>query len=129
MNDLEFAAALESCTLPEDRFHHRDHIRLAWIYLRHYGDGAPERISETIRRYAAHLGKGDRFHVTITLAWMQLVRRAAAERPEENFEEMVARCPYLLEKTHLSRYYSPSLLDSERAKITFLPPDLRLFPA
>ena len=37
MTDQEFAAAIETCRLPNAQFHHRDHLRLAWIYLRRYG--------------------------------------------------------------------------------------------
>jgi hypothetical protein len=37
LSDEEFAAAVERCEAPDDGFHHRDHLRLAWIYLRRYG--------------------------------------------------------------------------------------------
>lgn len=34
MNDGDFLAAFESSRLPEDCFHHRDHVRGAWLLLR-----------------------------------------------------------------------------------------------
>jgi len=127
MDDSAFLQAVESCELPEDRFHHRDHIRLAWICADRFGPDAAARISRAIRRYAAHLGKPDRYHETITMAWLHLVRHAS--RPGESFEQMAARCPELLAKTHLANFYSPQLLDSPQAKIAFVEPDLRPFPA
>ena len=32
LNDEEFLQAFEDCTLEE--FHHADHVRMAWLYLR-----------------------------------------------------------------------------------------------
>jgi len=37
MTDGEFLAALEDCTLPESAFHHVDHVRAAYLYLRNGG--------------------------------------------------------------------------------------------
>ena len=36
MTDSEFVDSFEDCTLPSTAFHHRDHVRLAWIYLRRH---------------------------------------------------------------------------------------------
>ena len=36
MNDEELLAEFEACTLAGDRFHHRDHVRLVWIYLERF---------------------------------------------------------------------------------------------
>ena len=32
--DDEFRRSFERCEIPNDEFRHRDHLRLAWIYLR-----------------------------------------------------------------------------------------------
>ena|SRR5438445_6803077 len=77
MNDSEFVRAVERCEFPKESFHHRDHIRLAWIYLRQCDRGEAERrMADTIRRFAAHHGVTDKYHETITLAWMRLVAHA-----------------------------------------------------
>jgi hypothetical protein len=53
----EFVAEFESCRLPAAQFHHADHIRLAWIYLRQMNE--PEaaermgRVSGDLRRTSA----------------------------------------------------------------------------
>src|SRR6185503_16079693 len=34
VNDRDFLAAFEAGTLPEEQFHHPDHVRAAWLLLR-----------------------------------------------------------------------------------------------
>ncbi len=36
MNDTEFITAFEAATLPPDMFHHKDHVKAVWLYLRRY---------------------------------------------------------------------------------------------
>jgi len=44
----------ETCALPAEVFHHREHIRVAWTYLRLMDYSAAEqRMSEAIRKFAA----------------------------------------------------------------------------
>lgn len=125
MTDQEFVRAFETCELPPACFHHRDHIRLAWIYVRQYGEAeATRRIEESIRRYAAHLGISEKYHQTITVAWMRLV---AAGVGAGDFEEFARRNPGLLEKSALGAYYSEAVLKSEAARVGFVEPDLRAF--
>jgi len=127
MTDLEFTRALESCTLPEEQFRHCDHIRLAWIYLREYGrESAAERIAASIRRYAAYHDKPDRYHHTITMAWLELVWAVKESLPEDaTFEDAVDCWPKLLQKGTLAEYYSSGVLESDTARREFVAPDLQ----
>ena len=34
MNDRDFITAFEACAIANNDFHHTDHIRVAWCYLR-----------------------------------------------------------------------------------------------
>ena len=123
--DEQFAAAVERGEAPSGEFHHIDHLRLAWIYLRRYGtEKAGVRIAETIRRFAAHHGQSARYHETMTQAWLQLVAAAGGA----SFEEALAAQPELLDKDCLSTYYSATLLASEEAKTQFVLPDLISLP-
>lgn len=127
MTDDQFVDAFETCKLPKEMFHHRDHLRLAWIYLRKYGSAvARERTVESIRRYAAHLGVSEKYHETITIAWMLLLE-AAAQRGS-CFEDVLAASPELLDKDTLQRYYSSGLLKSDDARKAFVAPDLVPLP-
>jgi hypothetical protein len=130
MTDQEFAEAFEKCELPKELFHHRDHLRLAWIYLQRYGSTQAEaRISESIRRYAAHLGVSEKYHETITVAWLRLVRQASDCAPRgAGFVGVLAACPHLLKQDALREYYSGAALESERARHVFVEPDLKALP-
>ena len=128
--DDEFVAAFEACTLPNEQFRHRDHLRLAWIYLRRFGaSGAEARIAQSIRRYAEFHGATQKYHHTVTLAWLRLIQRAAARLPEQAlFEDVLRASPELLDKGTLGEYYSKELVGSERARADFVEPDLKPLP-
>ena len=82
MTDDAFVLAFEKCELPAEAFRHREHVRLTFIYLRRYGvDGARIRISEGIRRYALHNGAAQKYHETITIAWLRIVQDVMAKLP------------------------------------------------
>jgi len=127
MTDLEFTRAFESCTLPEAQFRHRDHIRLAWIYLREYGrESAAARIAASIRRYAAYYDKPDRYHHTITMAWLELLSVVRDSLDESaTFEDALLCWPKLLQKGTLAEYYSSGVLESDTARREFVAPDLQ----
>ena len=130
MTDAEFIRAFEDCTLPNEFFHHRDHLRLAWIYLRIYGErGARTRMSESIRRFAAFHGKSDKYHETMTLAWLRLVANAMAAVPHDaSFDQMILRSPELLQKQTVEKYYSSAALSSGAARACWIEPDLQPLP-
>jgi hypothetical protein len=120
MTDLEFITAFETCELPKEDFHHRDHLRLAWIYLRRYGrEQAGVKIAESIRRYAAHLNASQKYHETITMAWLELVHFAQQALPDAaSFDDLPQYFPELLQKNALAEYYSSGVLESETARRT-----------
>lgn len=129
-DEQEFVRAFESCELTNEGFHHRDHIRLAWIYLRRHGEPeARRRIAAGIRKFASHHNKSEKYHETITLAWLRLVADAMGRVPQDaGFDELASLCPELLEKRTLERYYSSALLNSEAARTGWMEPDLRPLP-
>src|SRR5690349_5520145 len=98
MNDIEFLRSFESCELPKESFHHRDHIRLAWLYLgMHTLAEAERRVEESIRRFATHLGVPEKYHQTITIAWMRRVASAKRRLPAgATFNELLCAVPDLL---------------------------------
>jgi hypothetical protein len=70
MNDREFVDAFEACAIANRNFHHADHVRLAWIYLReHPLIEAIERFTTSLQRFAAHHGVPGVYHETITRAY------------------------------------------------------------
>jgi hypothetical protein len=130
MTDEDFLQASEACQLPNDSFHHREHIRLAWIYLQRYAEVEAQRhMRDAIRRFAAFHGKSDKYHETITVAWVRLVADAMSRAPGgADFDELAARSPELLDKRTIERFYSSAGLPSEAARMSWVEPDLRSLP-
>jgi hypothetical protein len=120
----------ETCALPAEAFHHRDHIRVAWTYLRRmdYSE-AEKRMSDTIRQFADVHGVTSKYHHTLTLAWMRLV--AAAIRDDagiDDFDRFAGAHPELFDPAAPEMFYSPGLLQSEAARSGWVEPDLRGLP-
>ena len=76
MNDAAFLAGLEACTLPDTEFGHTGHVRAGYLYLKSMDYAAAlVKIRSVIRNYAAALGKPERYHETITVAYLSLILR------------------------------------------------------
>jgi N-formylglutamate deformylase len=97
MTDDQFREQIEDCTLPKTAFTHRNHVRLAWLYLNNRAAGDPDaRIAATIQRYATSIGKATKYDHEVTMRWMRLVESAIAATPAESFEAFIAEQPELL---------------------------------
>lgn len=127
MTDDEFLANFESGTLPNESFHHRDHVRMAFLYLRRYPPlQALERFSAALARFAASNGKPQLYNETITWAFMFLIReRLARTGQNQTWDEFAAANADLLawKDNVLKKYYREETLASELAKTVFLFPD------
>src|SRR5262245_12962589 len=125
MNDHEFLAALEGCTLPPAEFDHRAHVRAGYLYSRD-SDFVTSlaQMSRAVRRFATSLGKPERYHETITIGFMALIRRHIHEYGAGTSWETFARDnPELLDPNVLLRFYPRDVLTSDVARHTFvLPP-------
>lgn len=124
-SDATFLQALETCVLPEVDFGHAAHVRAAYLYLR-AGDFASvlPRLQRTIRAYASSLGRPDRYHETITVAYLALIQQHIAERGEGGGWDGFERDnPELFDRYLLLHFYSRSQLESGLARRLFLLPD------
>jgi hypothetical protein len=126
----DLARELAALTLPNGRFHHREHLRFA--HYRLLRDGYPfalDTVCEQIARFARHHGQAAKFHVTMTQCWVRLVAGALADAPHRcSFEQLVARSPELLDKSLPLRHYSRERLFSDAARAAWVEPDLRELP-
>jgi len=128
MSDSEFVSAFESCVFPPDEFHHREHVRLAWIYLdRNPLLDALTRFAESLRRFATNAGAAAKYHETITFAFLFLIHERMQRGAAATFDEFAAANADLVtwKPSVLERYYSPETLGSELARRTFVMPDFR----
>lgn len=127
MNDRDFLEAFEAGTLPEERFHHPDHVRAAWLLLREESPvAALARFSSALKRFAAAKGKTGLYHETITWAYVLLINeRVQRAGGGLEWEEFASANPDLLtwRPSVLDRYYRPETLGSELARSVFLLPD------
>ena len=129
-SDEEFLRAFEDLSLPVELFHHREHLRVAWLYLKSSdASRAAERMTSGIQRFANHHGATQKYHHTLTLAWMRLVAAALVEAPEDySFGQFLAMHPELRDKNLLGKYYSRQVLDGAAAREGWVEPDLQPLP-
>lgn len=130
LTDAEFVRMFEACELTTGNFRHRDHVRLAWIYVQRYGElEARVRIAGAIRKFAAHHGKTGKYHETLTIAWLRLVGSAVVRVPlGASFEDLTIAAPELLDKRTIEKFYSQSVLESKEARTSWVEPDLQPLP-
>ena len=132
MDEEEFLSGFENCTLPAESFHHPEHVRVVWVYLRRYPLlEALTRFSENLKRFATANGKPNLYHETITWAYVFLIKeRIERNGPDENWLEFTERNADLFdwENSILKSYYNDDTLRSALARNTFVFPD-RLCPS
>lgn len=126
MTDSAFLAAFRDTTLPTSMFHHRDHVRMAWLYLREHGAvEAPARFAADLQRFAVAKGVPGLYHATITGAYMAIIAERIAATPVDGWDAFADAHPDLLtwKPGVLDRYYSDARLKSPLARAQFLMPD------
>ena len=129
MTDEELMKQFEAGTLPSECFHHREHVRVAFLYLTRYPVlEALQAFSQALRRFAEVRGKSQLYHETITWAHIFLIReRMARSEKSQSWDEFAASNPDLLvwKNGILTRYYRAETLASDLARTVFILPDLR----
>jgi len=128
VNDAEFVAQFENGTLPAENFHHRDHIRMVWLYLARYPLlDTLEKFSAALRRFAGAHGKPDLYHQTITWSYLFLINerreRLGANQDWQTFVEANSDLFEWNDGGILAQYYRPETLQSEFARKVFVLPD------
>ena len=127
MTDREFIRRFEANELAT--FTHRDHIRLAFAYARRGGVEAAIEGARGIKRFAEAHGAFRKYHDTLTVAWARVVGRLAVDSAPMPFGDFLDAHPELMRRDLLSAHYSDGLLFSERARASFVEPDLAPLPA
>jgi hypothetical protein len=84
VTDDELLAGFEACTLAE--FHHADHVRVAWLYMRQFVAG--------LQRFAAANGAPQKYDDALTCRYLALI--ASRMRGESSFDDFAASNPDLL---------------------------------
>ena len=109
-----------------DSFHHRDHIRTAWSYLRAFGfDDGSRRFIDALRRFAAMNGKPNLYHATITWAYLVTINDRIERGGAGEWEDFAGANEDLFgwKPSILDAWYRPETLASDHARRVFVMPD------
>jgi hypothetical protein len=128
LDDDALLDGFESARLPAAAFRHAEHIRAAFLYLTRHPDfgEAAVRFRAALRRFAAAHGVPDRYHETVTWAYLALINERAHGSSFASSADFLRRHPELLDAKRgvFSRYYDPgALARSPKARQMFLLPD------
>jgi hypothetical protein len=132
--DVQPAAAAFDALMTEvmaqaDRFGHRQHVQLTWLAVRRHGTRAAiALVSDGIRRTARYAGAPQKYHATVSRAWVELVGYHLAASDGDSFDTFVDRHPELLDKRLLGRYYRSQTLATVKARAGWVEPDLLPLP-
>ncbi len=130
-NDELFVAAIENNNFHLAEFNHAAHVKLAYCYLAQAGlENSIKKMSQTLKSYLLANGvDGNKFHVTITHAWIRAVWYFMKKSEQtHSADEFIKTYPALLNKDILLSHYSHNLLFSDRARSQFVYPDISPIP-
>ncbi|MGA8622978.1 MAG: hypothetical protein WB660_31200 [Candidatus Sulfotelmatobacter sp.] len=126
LSNRELICRFESDEVPENSFHHADHVRLAFAYLCEYPIfEALQKFSGALKRFSTARGKTQLYHETITCAYFFLIRERMARFENVSWETFAQQNSDLLvwKEGILSRYYLEATLKSDLARKVFVLPD------
>lgn len=127
LTDSHFEKAFENLTLDPVLFSHEAHLRLAYIHINKYGLSAAKfNLCRQIQAYAQSLGAHRKFNKTVTIAATLAIHHFMTRSKSNTFEGLINEFPRL--NTHfielLKTHYSFDLFKNEKAKTSYLQPDL-----
>jgi hypothetical protein len=123
--DAAFLALVEGAEVAPQEFDHAAHVRAAFLLLRDEDAFAPalQRMSNALKGITVKAGVPEKYHETITVAFMALVHEKMATTPgTENWPDFATRNRELLETNPLKAFYSREQLASPLARRVFILP-------
>ncbi len=129
--DREFRRAFEAGAFAPADFSHRQHVRLAYVYLVDCDVNlALDRMRAALVCFLSHHGiPATKYHETLTRAWILAVHHFMHRTPEaSSADDFIDRNPMLLDSKIMLTHYSAGLLFSDAARAEFVEPDLDPIP-
>lgn len=129
--DREFRDAFECGRVAPAQFDHRSHVRLAYAYLVESDvDTAAMRMRNALLAFLARHGIDQaKYHETLTRAWIMAVRHFMQAAPAAaSADAFIDANPLVLDAKIMLTHYSAEALFSDRARHTFVEPDLGPIP-
>ena len=130
MDDGEFLRFFHDGNLPSEEFRHYGHLRLALLVLsRHGKDDAEQIVAREIQKFAVTNGAPNRYHDTLTRFWVRFVGHVMEKETDVGSSDvLLARFPFLLEKSLPYRHWRGEIFNSDRARAGWVEPDLVPLP-
>lgn len=129
--DRELRRAFEAGAFAPADFSHRQHVRLAYVYLVDSDVNlALDRMRAALVCFLSHHGiPATKYHETLTRAWILAVHHFMHRTPEaSSADDFIDRNPMLLDSKIMLTHYSAGLLFSDAARGEFVEPDLDPIP-
>jgi len=129
--DIEFLQFFESCRFDATKFHHREHVRLAYILLTLSDfDQALSRLKKGLLAFLSYNDVDDsKYHETMTYAWLLAVKHFMhISKPASDSEDFLKENDVLLNKDIMFTHYSRDVMNSDVARKSVVKPDLDLIP-
>ncbi len=126
LTDQELFDQFADHTLPKDAFHHTQHVRVAWLFVRRYGiQQALQEFPLALKRFATAKGAPTLYHETITWAYLLLINERQQRAPAADWSTFASANADLLswKPSILDTFYTRATLASDLAKRTFVMPD------
>lgn len=124
MDGAELLRRLADGTLPPGEFTHRNHVHAAWQCLRSHDrlPVAAHAFGDLLLAYVRAVGAEDKFHLTLTLAFMHIIH-ARMGAGGEAWDLFAARNPDLFTdaRSLIARHYSATRIAAGRRE--FAEPD------
>lgn len=129
MNEKEYIKRFENLSLPADKFNHKGHLWLGWLYIRDHGLGvASEKLNSGIKKFAESLGAGMKFHYTLTTTFACAIK--SRFKKDQTFEDFLEVNQDFVDDAMklIGTHYSQELLATEEARVGLVAPDKEPFP-
>lgn len=128
--DPELAGILQVVTGHRAEFGHREHLHLAFLAIQRHGmPAATGKVCDWIRALARYQQHPQKYHHTMSRAWVEIVAWHLAADPDvPGFAAFAERNAALLDKRLLTRHYRSATLAAAAARASWVPPDLAPFP-
>jgi len=125
--EKEYLENFKATSIDLSSFHHKEHIQITYTLLI---DNSINNTYLCIKNGILNILKSldidtSKYHETMTYAWILIVKSFMNNTQEcNNFEEFISKNKMLLDTDILYKYYSTKLLQTEKARIQILNPDV-----
>jgi hypothetical protein len=122
----------ENGTIAREEWNHNEHLIVAFYYIFHYDletatDKMRRGILNLLKSFNVDFSKEMPYHETLTCFWMQAINIFARSTGNTSIVEVCNNLVERFDKDLPLKFYSRTLLFSDKARAEFVEPDLQNF--